>query len=48
IEVLQEEENDSLNELLELYDTDVQSTEHPAINSDGKWKLETILKNNIP
>ena len=24
------------------------STEHPAINSDGKWKLETMLENNMP
>ncbi|CAJ0877912.1 3659_t:CDS:2, partial [Entrophospora sp. SA101] len=45
IEILQEEENESLNELInieddEFYNLDVQSIDHPATSSDGKWKLE--------
>ncbi|CAJ0840770.1 21490_t:CDS:2, partial [Entrophospora sp. SA101] len=52
IEILQEEENESLNELInieddEFYNLDVQSIDHPATSSDGKWKLEVILKNDI-
>ncbi|CAG8842502.1 34178_t:CDS:1, partial [Racocetra persica] len=23
-------------------------TDHPAINNDAKWKLETLFKDNIP
>jgi uncharacterized protein (UPF0216 family) len=52
IEILQQEENESLDELInteddELYNLDVQSIDHPATSSDGKWKLEVILKNDM-
>ncbi|CAG8752523.1 20898_t:CDS:2 [Cetraspora pellucida] len=47
--ISEEEENEiDLTVGKDNVDRIICDTDHPAINNDAKWKLETLFKNNIP
>ncbi|RIB02176.1 hypothetical protein C2G38_2040302 [Gigaspora rosea] len=50
VNMISEEEEDEIDLTVgeDNVDRIICDTDHPAINNDAKWKLETLFKDNIP